>query len=233
MADRKIPQIRHELKYYITYSEYLVLRDRLSFAMPLDKNADNEMRTYHIRSLYFDDIYNTAMWEKMDGIHTRKKWRIRIYNFSDSKISLEKKSKYDRFSTKESAPLTRFQVEQMIYNREYGFLLSSANPLMEEMYADVRTKLLKPVVIADYIREPYVFPAGNVRITFDMNLHTGNFSKDLFRRDMMPIPVLEPEEMILEIKYASTLAPHLRDILNTTNGLRAAISKYALCRRFH
>jgi hypothetical protein len=233
MAERRAPQIRNELKFYITYSEYLVLRDRLHAAMPLDNNADKEIRTYHIRSLYFDDIYNTAMWEKMDGVHTRKKWRIRIYNYSDKKISLEKKGKFDKYTTKEAAPLTRLQVEQMIYKNDYKFLLSSRNPLLEEMYADVRTKLLRPVVVVDYIREPYVFPAGNVRITFDMNLHTGNFSTDLFKKDMMPIPVMEPELMIMEVKYTSVLAPHLRDILNTTNGLRSAISKYGICRKFH
>lgn len=233
MPENKAPQVRHELKYYITYNEYLILRDRLNAAMPIDNNAHKEMRTYHIRSLYFDDIHNTAMWEKMDGVHTRKKWRIRIYNYSDKQISLEKKAKFDKFTTKQSTPLSRFQVTQIVDHRDYSFLISSRNPLMEEMYADIRTKLLKPIVVVDYVREPYIFPAGNVRITFDMNLHTGNFSKDLFRKSMMPIPVLEPEEMIMEIKYSSLLPPHLRNILNTTNGLRSAISKYALCRRFH
>lgn len=233
MAEKQAPQVRHELKYYITYSEYLVLRDRLSAVMPIDSNADRDLRTYHIRSLYFDDIYNSAMWDKMDGVHTRKKWRLRIYNYSDKKINLEKKSKFDRYTTKESAKLSRYQVDQMLRHRDYDFLISSRNPLMEEMYADVKTKILRPVVIVDYIREPYIFPAGNVRITFDMNLHSGNFSIDLFKKEMMPVPVMEPEELIMEIKYTSALPEHIRNILSTTNGLRSAISKYALCRRFH
>ncbi len=210
-----------------------MLRDRLKMAMPLDGNADKQQRTYHIRSLYFDDIFNTAMWEKMDGVHTRKKWRIRLYNYSDKKISLEKKSKYDRYTTKESTALSRYQVEQMVRHRDYGFLISSRNALMEEMYADVRTRLLKPVVIVDYMREPYIFPAGNVRITFDMNMHSGNYSNDIFKKEMMPVPMLEPEEMIMEIKYTSVLPMHLRAILSTTTAMRSAISKYAICRKFH
>ena len=48
--------------------EYLVLRDRLKPIMPIDSFADPDTRSYDIRSLYFDDVYNTAMWEKMDGI---------------------------------------------------------------------------------------------------------------------------------------------------------------------
>ncbi len=233
MAEKKAPHVRNELKYYINYSEYLVLRDRLKAAMPLDRNADRDLRTYHIRSLYFDDIYNSAMWDKMDGLHTRKKWRIRLYNYSDRQISLEKKGKFDKYTTKESAKLTRYQVEQMVRHRDYGFLISSRNPLMEEMYADVKTKMLRPIVIVDYIREPYIFPAGNVRITFDMNLHSGHFSQDIFRKEMMPVPVMEHNEMIMEVKYTSALPEHLRDILNTTTTLRSAISKYAMCRKYH
>ena len=48
---------------------------------------------YSISSLYFDDMYQTAYQEKLDGVETRKKYRIRIYNNSDSVISLECKYK--------------------------------------------------------------------------------------------------------------------------------------------
>ncbi len=225
--------MRNELKYYISTSDYLVLRDRLKAAMPLDRNADPELRTYQIRSLYFDDIYNTAMWEKMDGIERRKKWRIRIYNYSDKKISLEKKSKIGKYTGKESTPMTRYQVDSIIEKNDYSFLFPSGNPLFEEMYADVRTKLLRPIVIVDYIREPYIYPAGNVRITFDMKLHSGHFRKDIFAPRMMPVPVLDDGWLIMEVKYDYHLSGHLRDILSSANGLRQAISKYGLCRRFH
>lgn len=228
-----MPRVRNELKYYISNGEYLVLRDRLKEAMMLDENAEKQMRTYHIRSLYFDDIHNTAMWEKAEGVEFRKKWRIRIYNYSDKNITLEKKSKFDRFTAKESEKLTRLNVEGMIYRNDYSFLFPSGNKLFEEMYADVRTKLLRPVVIVDYIREPYVYPAGNVRITFDKDLHSGNFRKDIFTPEMMPVPILDDGWLILEVKYDYHLPGHIRAILNSTNGLRSAISKYALCRRFH
>ena len=233
MSKRSALPLRNELKYYISMGDYLILRDRLKAAMPLDRNADKELRTYPIRSLYFDDIHNTAMWEKMDGIQRRKKWRIRIYNFSDDKINLEKKSKFGSFTGKESTVLTRFQVDSMLQKNDYNFMFPSGNPLFEEMYGDVRTSLLRPIVIVDYIREPYIYPAGNVRITFDMHLHSGHFSRDLFRKHMMPVPILEEGWLIMEIKYDYQLPGHLRDILTSVTGLRQAISKYALCRRYH
>ena len=231
MTEKK-PKVRHELKYYISMGEYLVLRDRLKPIMPLDPFADPETRSYDIRSLYFDDIYNTAMWEKMDGIKNRRKWRIRLYNYRGDNIKLEKKAKYDMFTAKESAKITRHQVNEIMAGR-YDFLLTSGSHLFEELYADIVVNRLKPVVLVDYTREAYIYPAGNVRITFDKNLHSSNFSTDIFRPTMVTVPILEPGTLVLEIKYDVTLPEHIRDIINTTTGMRSAISKYALCRRFH
>ena len=76
-SDKKV--FRHELKYYINYNHYHYLKNRIMYGLRLDKNAlinDN----YHIRSLYFDDIYNSAYKDKELGIYRRKKYRIRIYN---------------------------------------------------------------------------------------------------------------------------------------------------------
>lgn len=229
---KKAPRIRHELKYYISMGEYLILRDRLKCIMPLDSFADTETRSYDIRSLYFDDMYNTAMWEKMDGIKNRKKWRIRLYNYKDDNIKLEKKAKYDMFTAKESTKITRYQVEDILAGR-YEFLLTSGNSLFEEMYGEIIVKRLRPIVVVDYIREAYVYPAGNVRITFDKYLHSGNYKIDLFRPTMMPVPILEPGTLVMEVKYDQNLPEHIRDMINVSTGMRAAISKYALCRKYH
>lgn len=227
------PNARHELKYIIQNSEYLVLRDRLKTIMPLDNFADPLTRTYHIRSMYFDDIYNTAMWEKMDGIKNRKKWRIRIYNFSDKNIKLEKKEKYDKYTVKQSTRMTRQQVDNILIHNNIDFLFPSQMKLYEEIYSEMRVNRLKPVVIVDYQREAYTYPAGNIRITFDRNLHSGNFLRDMFRESMMPVPILDAGMMILEIKYDYYLPPHIRDVLTCCNGLRSAMSKYAMCRMYH
>jgi len=49
---------------------------------------------------------------------------------------------------------------------------------------------------------------------------------------MATVPILDPGTLVLEIKYDVTLPEHIRDIINTTTGMRSAISKYALCRRY-
>jgi len=225
-------QLRHEIKYFISYGEYLVLRDKLMAAMPMDDHAIRNLRGYHIRSLYFDDINNSAMWEKMDGVQDRQKYRIRIYNLQDSPIHLENKMKFTQMTAKASCTLTRELTEDILAG-DWTRIPLGENPVLDGFYAQMRAKVLRPVVIVDYFREAYVYPVGNVRITFDKDLHTGVFSHDLFSGRSAPVPVLEPGQMILEVKYDNVLPPHIQGIINTCNGQRSAISKYSLCRRFH
>jgi|APSaa5957512535_1039671.scaffolds.fasta_scaffold54305_2 hypothetical protein len=221
---------RHEVKYYINYFEYEILRNRLKVILEKDKFA-NENGDYHIRSLYFDDIHNTALFEKQSGVLKRKKYRIRIYNLKDSVIKLEKKSRVAQFIHKESAPLTR-QEYDMIINQDIDFLKESGNKLFHEFYFDIVSSLFKPRVIVDYIREAFIWDASNVRITFDKYLKTGLYETDIFNKDIPTIDVLEEPKMILEIKYDNFLPDFIRCILQINSNQKYAISKYVICRKF-
>lgn len=67
---------RHELKYLISWADKAELTTRMSPVLKLDPHATNG--GYFIRSLYFDDYWNTAYEEKDAGVLLRKKYRIRI-----------------------------------------------------------------------------------------------------------------------------------------------------------
>ena len=87
-ADRKKEHFRNEWKYLISTSEKEVLNLRMKPLMKLDPHAENG--GYLIRSLYFDDYWNSAYEEKESGVLMRKKYRIRIYNYSAESIKLER-----------------------------------------------------------------------------------------------------------------------------------------------
>ena len=78
---------RHELKYFINPAELEALRARLRPALALDSHCAGG-RPYAIRSLYFDDIDDTAFYDKQAGVMHRDKYRIRIYRHSDREIFL-------------------------------------------------------------------------------------------------------------------------------------------------
>ena len=122
-----ITQYRHEWKHPITPSDVLILRQRLCNIMRPDENAVNGK--YFIRSLYFDNLDDKALMEKVNGLSRREKFRIRYYNGDTSVIHLEKKSKIDHLGNKQSAPLTAQQA-QSIVDGDTEWMLDSEHQLI-------------------------------------------------------------------------------------------------------
>ncbi len=221
-------KLRHELKFYINHHEYLGLRERIRPLLTPDKYSVSEAG-YHIRSLYFDNWYETALHDKVDGIFDRKKYRIRIYNVEDDVIRMERKSRLGEYINKVSAPLTREQYE-WIAAGDYAFMQHSEHELLRKFYIDSVTSRLKPSVIVDYMREAYVFPVSDVRITFDKQLRGSVNSLDLFDKQLVTASVVPEPQLILEVKFNEFLPTVVHNLLQLDSHNRSAISKYVLCR---
>lgn len=225
--------LRHELKFYISRAQYEVLSRPLKGALHLDPNAVKNGGSYHIRSLYFDTVFDDAYYDKIDGVKDRDKYRMRIYNLSAKEIFLECKTKVGSMISKRSVKISRDLAEQIIAADPSG-LENTQSGLLRDVYREMRTRLLHPVVIVDYEREAYLHPAEDVRITFDMKLRSGLNSIDLFNPDLPTIPVLDHEEIILEVKYNRLLPPYIAELISFAcpEAVQSAISKYTICRRY-
>ncbi len=221
--------MRHEYKHRITYLDSLVIKSRLKYLAMPDAHA-GENGTYTIHSLYFDNLSDRALREKLDGVDKREKFRIRYYNNDTDYIRLEKKSKIHGLCDKQSAPLTKEETIR-ICSGDIGFLLESGNPLLQEFYAKMRYQMLKPKVIVDYEREPYVYKPGNVRITFDSNIRTGLYHDKFFDGPYQSAPT-EPDSIILEVKYDAFLPEIIEKAVRVPNRQASAFSKYAVCRKY-
>ncbi|MCI9438693.1 MAG: polyphosphate polymerase domain-containing protein [Lachnospiraceae bacterium] len=156
---------RHELKYEIGYPRYLELRSRLQAVMCSDSHAGADGR-YLIRSIYFDNYADKALREKRDGVSRREKFRIRYYNDDFSLITLEKKVKDNNLCRKLGAEITEAECRQLLDGR-LNWMRGHPAVLVQELYAKMHYQILRPRVLVSYIREPYVYRAGNVRVTFD------------------------------------------------------------------
>lgn len=227
----KAPQYRHELKYYINQGAYTLLSKKLSLTMEQDKYARKNGGEYFIRSLYYDDMDDSAFREKMDGIDNRDKFRIRIYNMSDAAIKLECKHKEGGYIKKTSIMLSREEYERL-RKGDYTFLLHRPEPFARRMFAEFATKPLRPRVIVDYMREAYTFPLQDVRITFDKDIRTAFRSTDIFNKHLPTYPALSGFDMVLEVKYNRFLPVHIRSLIQIASPIRSAASKYVYCRRY-
>jgi len=221
-------KLRHEWKHEITYADLLMLRQRLTAVAQKDSHAING--TYVIRSLYFDNLSDKALREKLDGISHREKFRIRYYNGNTSVIHLEKKSKIGGLGNKQSANLTAEEA-QWIVDGKLDWMLHSDRPLVQELYVKMTIEGLRPKTIVDYTREPFVYAPGNVRVTLDYNICTGLSCVDFLNADCPTISV-SGDPIILEVKWDEFLPEIIRDAVQLENRRAGAYSKYAACRMY-
>lgn len=219
---------RHEYKHAINLMDYHTLQPRIRTIAKLDPHAGADGR-YRIRSLYFDNDDDKALREKLYGLPSREKFRIRIYNDRGDFIRLEKKSKLNGLCNKRSTKLSQSQVEQIIAG-DTAWMMDGNDALLTEFYAKMSYQQLRPKTLVDYYREAYIFPYGNVRVTFDSEVRTGLYSTGLFDQEIPTLRTGEPGLLLLEVKYDDFLPDIIRDFIQTNTRRTAAFSKYAVCR---
>ncbi|MDR1774020.1 MAG: polyphosphate polymerase domain-containing protein [Clostridioides sp.] len=220
-------QARHEYKHSLNQGDYIVLRNRLRHILHHDEHID-ENGEYKVRSLYFETPNDKALREKIDGVNKREKFRLRRYIGDSQIIRIEKKSKVNGLCYKRSVIITEDETKK-IQSRNLSWMSTDDRELVRELYSKMRSQQLAPKTIVDYIREPFVCKAGNVRITFDRDIRTGIYSTD-FLSDDVPTIKAGDEIVILEVKYDQFIPDYILDIIQIGSRRASAISKYALCR---
>ena len=222
---------RHELKYSIPYGDYLALRSRIRGIMTTDPHV-SENGTYQIRSIYFDNTDDKALREKVDGVARREKFRIRYYNDDFSFITLEKKMKIDDLCLKYDATITEEECRKLLAG-ELAWMKDHPEGLVRELYAKMQYQRLKPRVLVSYVREPYIYRPGNVRVTFDSHIRTSLYHQEFLTKDVSDISATDtPQDMLVEIKYDAFLPQVIQDLIQMPGIRRQAFSKYGACRRF-
>lgn len=221
-------KLRHEYKFYINTLVYHELRERFRHVLQTDSHMKEESG-YLISSLYFDDLFNSAIDDKIEGTRFRKKYRIRLYNHSDDFIKLECKSKFNEYISKQWVGISREEYNSIL-NGDYEFLMSRPEEICKMLYANRVSRQLQPVTVVEYQREAYVHPQGNVRITFDKNLSASFGHLDVFRQEYETIQVPMQGMMIFEVKYDDYIPDYIWKIIQTDGLVKSAISKYVMCR---
>ena len=179
MSNYKSNLLRQEYKYYVSEESLKFLRSNLSLFMSLDENLDPETNSYTVSSLYFDTPFHNDFDEKVDGVRSREKYRLRIYNNSDKIIKFECKKRVETVIRKLSSSISKESSKNMI-NGDFSNLMSNDDIFLNKAYSKLTSSGYKAAVIVEYDREAFTLPYGNIRITFDKNLRTYNSCKDSF-----------------------------------------------------
>ena len=168
---------RQEFKFFVNQETVEVLRQRLSNLMQLDTNSVDTSRKYTITSLYFDTPYNNNFNEKVDGIYSREKFRIRKYNTSNI-IKFESKKKIENVIEKKSEIINK-KIVRCLINGNFD-MLNNKSEFLKKSYINLKSGGFRAKNILEYDREAYYLPYGNIRVTFDLNLRTYNSDINFF-----------------------------------------------------
>lgn len=220
---------RHERKIIINACDHASLSVTLRAALRPDPHCDSS-GIYTVRSLYFDDVFDQALTDKISGMFTRKKFRLRIYNGNPDFILLEKKVKQGELGHKLKAILTEEECHSILTG-EIDFLKERTEQVCRELYICLSTGLFRPCSIVEYDREAYIWEPGRIHITIDSNIRTSNIIAD-FLSPSLSLVGTSGGTRVLEIKYGNFIPLHISKLLQIDCRQLGTMSKYALSRRF-
>ena len=218
---------RNEIKHVITPADRAAICASMRAVARLDPHAGDK-GFYHIRSLYFDNLADKALREKLDGVSRREKFRIRYYDGDTSLIHLEKKVKQGGLGYKLTEPITADEARRIV-SGDVAWMAVSGRALLIELYAKMKSQGLRPRTIVDYDRIPFVYEPGNVRVTIDYNIRTGLTCTDFLNPSCVTIPAGDAP-ILLEVKWDDFLPTPIRHAVQVKGRRAAAYSKYAACR---
>lgn len=224
----KSRKLRFERKYLLDKDTAFLLKQRLSYVLKPDEN--NTEGAYKVSSVYFDDDFNTALFEKQNGILNRAKFRMRYYNECMDTIHLECKQKHGDMIYKEHKPLTITEYN-MLLGGDFGvlrddiFQTSGTSALLTKLYTTHLRKQMHPVVTVEYDRQAYIHPMGDVRITFDSNITAKSPAS------ATSFVVLPQHREVLEIKYTHFIPSMITGLLSGFQlTQQLPVSKYVMSR---
>ena len=95
----------------------------------------------------------------------------------------------------------------------------------------MQTRVYRPKTIVQYNRKAFIAKENRIRLTFDHNIVSTESSFDLFSESLNMSPVLDPYEVVLEVKFNGFLLSYIRGLINNVDKSELSVSKYVLARQ--
>jgi len=212
---------RHEIKYTLNQYEYLKFRDYCASFMDCDKNAGAD-GGYVVKSYYFDTLYYNDYTQKLNGVHDRKKYRVRTYGDTEH-YKLEKKVKRGNLNKKFSGTIAANHADLLLSGRmDIKTGDENADAIISEMYlSNCRNS-----VYIEYTRQAFLIEELDLRVTFDSKpgVLYGKYNLNETKPDL--IPFFYDDCVILEIKYKDVLPRWIEKAVHRMVPSEFSISKY-------
>ena len=226
---------RYEFKYFLNNKISNQIENEAKHFMSYDNFAVNiPDNRYFVRSLYYENNSFSNFFEKVDGIKSRRKFRIRTYGNSlknNLPIFLEIKGRHLERTFKKRTSIDSKYIELFLNSEKNSKLLEiyPNNIIINDFVFDSIKKKIKPCVLIDYKRRPYINNFGlYFRLTFD-SIIVSSKSKILFSNENKSTPLqCRSGYTILEVKFDRSIPAWFHRIIQSYNLTRRSISKFVL-----
>lgn len=114
---------------------------------------------------------------------------------------------------------------------DYTPLLFYKESLAQECYAVMHLHCYRPKAVVEYRRKAFIAKENAIRVTLDHHIIATEANFDIFDRELIQNPVLDPALAVLEVKYNGFLLSYIKDVLRQCDHRgELSVSKYALSR---
>ncbi len=241
---------RFEFKYVLPHDVRTELEREFQYFVGLDPYVEKQAGAqYFVRSLYFDNDALDHYWEKEDGAKHRRKFRLRTYTNDPSDGTpcfLEIKGRHNNlvFKHRVEVPDTALrngsseppvdQLPSTLHGATTRRLMQQLpeGKVREAFLFDLYRRRLRPRVLVDYQRRPYVSKYDpEFRLTFDDSL-AATLADTLELDGRQASRSVLSGYTILEVKFRFHLPKWFHRLIQATELQRVSISKYcASCRQ--
>lgn len=200
------------MKFVVTPAQRAALMERLSAHMRPDVNGGG-VADYPVVSLYYDNDERDCYWEKVRGLPSRRKLRVRVYGSRDGRVPpasfIEVKHKCDGRGVKRRVQLPigqAMRVGEGLWPDGVAFGAAERRIVAEAHDLIVRRRF-RPVMVMRYDRSAYaaIDPGSELRVTFDTGIvcRLGNLIPEPDDMGFGGSEPMHPEgEAVFELKTA-------------------------------
>jgi hypothetical protein len=224
---------RFEFKYILREDLRQEVESELGYFLQLDPYvASKPGKKYMVRSLYFDDDVHSNYYEKAEGMLHRAKFRLRTYTNNPAEgcaCFLEIKGRHDALVFKHRTPLALgegnyFKLREKMVSEK---ILTSIEegPIKEQFRFELAKKRIKPMMLIDYMRRPYVSRYDpEFRLTFDEKLRATH-TQSLFPGPEKNSKAVLRGYTVMEVKFRHHMPSWFHRIIQYYSLRRVSVSK--------
>jgi hypothetical protein len=233
LVDR-LQRQRFELKYIVSESKALAVRDFVGSYLELDPYGGRQPnKSYPVHSLYLDSPDLSLYRATINGERNRFKLRVRFYEIEgNAPVSFEIKRRCNNVILKSRARVRRGSVARLLNGdvAHWDDLAHDCNQELKDLQEFLRlcTALqAAPKAHVKYLREAWESPCGNsLRVTMDRCVHSApEFTARLDLSLEESVPLFE-EGVILELKYTDRFPRWLQELVQAFDLRTASAAKY-------